>query len=74
MAALSALPDTTPTADRLLVLHHEAQAILNEDIAMCRRIGENGLPLLGAKQHVGILTHCNAGMSQFCFVKHLHPR
>ena len=37
----------------------EAGAILDEDRAMCRRIGEHGLPLIppGAQ----VLTHCNAG-------------
>jgi methylthioribose-1-phosphate isomerase len=37
----------------------EASAILEEDRAMCRRIGENGATLLhdGAR----VLTHCNAG-------------
>jgi len=37
----------------------EATRILEEDRAMCRRIGENGAPLIpdGAR----ILTHCNAG-------------
>ncbi|HSG08650.1 MAG TPA: S-methyl-5-thioribose-1-phosphate isomerase [Longimicrobiales bacterium] len=46
----SALADT---------LHAEAQAIWDEDVAMCRRIGEHGVHLLrdGARVH----THCNAG-------------
>jgi len=37
----------------------QARAFLEEDRAMCRRIGEFGLPLLpdGAR----VLTHCNAG-------------
>jgi methylthioribose-1-phosphate isomerase len=41
------------------VLCAEATRILEEDRAMCRRIGENGAPLIpdGAR----ILTHCNAG-------------
>ena len=41
------------------VLRREATAILDEDRAMCRRIGEHGLALLadGAR----VLTHCNAG-------------
>ena len=46
--------------DALLAsLHAEATAILEEDRAMCRRIGEYGLSLVpdGAR----ILTHCNAG-------------
>jgi methylthioribose-1-phosphate isomerase len=40
-------------------LQAEATAIWEEDRAMCRRIGEYGLPLVpdGAK----VLTHCNAG-------------
>ncbi len=40
-------------------LRAEAGAILDEDRAMCRRIGELALPLLpeGAR----VLTHCNAG-------------
>ena len=41
------------------LLRVEAQAILDEDRAMCRRIGELALPLIpeGAR----VLTHCNAG-------------
>jgi methylthioribose-1-phosphate isomerase len=40
-------------------LHTEATDIWEEDRAMCRRIGEAGLPLVpdGSK----VLTHCNAG-------------
>lgn len=41
------------------ILLAEANAIKAEDIAMCRRIGENGLSLL--KPGMGLLTHCNAG-------------
>lgn len=37
----------------------EAQAILDEDIDMCRRISEHGLSLL--RPGDGVLTHCNAG-------------
>jgi methylthioribose-1-phosphate isomerase len=37
----------------------QAVAILEEDRAMCRRIGEFGLPFLHDGAHV--LTHCNAG-------------
>lgn len=40
-------------------LRREAFAIRDEDIRVCRRIGENGLELL--KPGDGILTHCNAG-------------
>jgi len=37
----------------------EANAIWEEDRAMCRRIGEFGLPLLA--DGANVLTHCNAG-------------
>jgi methylthioribose-1-phosphate isomerase len=40
-------------------LHREALTIRDEDIDVCRRIGENGLTLV--KPGDGILTHCNAG-------------
>ena len=40
-------------------LKREAISIRDEDIAVCRRIGENGLSLI--KKGDGILTHCNAG-------------
>lgn len=43
----------------LAALREEATAILEEDRAMCRRIGEHGVELLGADARV--LTHCNAG-------------
>ncbi|HAN21961.1 MAG: S-methyl-5-thioribose-1-phosphate isomerase [Clostridiales bacterium GWF2_36_10] len=41
------------------VLKAEALNIYNEDIEVCRKIGENGLSLL--KDGSSILTHCNAG-------------
>lgn len=46
-------------ADFFRVMRAEAQSIHDEDVAMCRRIGEAGLPLVpdGAR----VLTHCNAG-------------
>lgn len=40
-------------------LRDEATAILDEDRAMCRRIGEHGVALL--VPNARILTHCNAG-------------
>lgn len=40
-------------------LRREALQIRDEDIQVCRRIGENGLKLV--KPGDGILTHCNAG-------------
>ncbi len=41
------------------LLHAECEAIKDEDVAMCRAIGEYGLSLI--KDGDGILTHCNAG-------------
>lgn len=40
-------------------LHDEALRIRDEDIAVCRSIGEHGLTLIHDGD--GILTHCNAG-------------
>ena len=41
------------------ILHKEALRIREEDIEVCRKIGEYGLTLV--KPGDGILTHCNAG-------------
>ena len=41
------------------LLHKESVAIKDEDVWMCRQIGEYGLSLI--KDGDGILTHCNAG-------------
>jgi methylthioribose-1-phosphate isomerase len=48
-----------PAAEIRSALLGEAEAIRAEDREVCRRIGENGLELLG--RGWGILTHCNAG-------------
>ncbi len=40
-------------------MKEEAVRIREEDISVCRRIGEHGLKIL--KKGQGILTHCNAG-------------
>ncbi|MDD6194856.1 MAG: S-methyl-5-thioribose-1-phosphate isomerase [Lachnospiraceae bacterium] len=40
-------------------LRKEAIAIRDEDVAVCKKIGEYGVTLL--KQGDGVLTHCNAG-------------
>ena len=47
------------SGELLAALREEATAVLEEDRAMCRRIGEHGLALIpdGAR----VLTHCNAG-------------
>jgi methylthioribose-1-phosphate isomerase len=41
------------------ILHQEAITIREEDIAVCKAIGENGLTLI--QDGDGLLTHCNAG-------------
>jgi methylthioribose-1-phosphate isomerase len=46
----------TPVWSGLLT---EAQAILAEDMATCRAIGQHGAPLI--EGGMGVLTHCNAG-------------
>lgn len=45
-------------------LMREAMEIRQEDIEVCRQIGENGLTLLHPGD--GILTHCNAGQLATC--------
>lgn len=42
-----------------LLLVEAGIAILEEDIQMCRSIGEHGIELI--KNNYGVLTHCNAG-------------
>ena len=51
-------PNTTLQSLRESVLA-EAMAICQEDVEMCRRIGENGQKFI--HEGTGILTHCNAG-------------
>jgi methylthioribose-1-phosphate isomerase len=51
--------DDGSIADVKASLLAEAQAILDEDRAMCRRIGEHGFELL--KDCTVLYTHCNAG-------------
>ena len=54
-------------ADRVAAAYAEAGAIADDDAETCRRIGQNGLPLLqeiAARkpgETVNVLTHCNAG-------------
>ncbi|CAH1673218.1 Methylthioribose-1-phosphate isomerase [Hyphomicrobiales bacterium] len=57
-----------PSEKRAEAAYAEAAAICDEDVALCRAIGEHGLPLIRAAaarkpsgQPVNILTHCNAG-------------
>lgn len=57
-----------PPEARAEAAYAEAAAICDEDIALCRSIGEHGLPLIAeiaarkpAGEPANILTHCNAG-------------
>jgi methylthioribose-1-phosphate isomerase len=51
-------PNANLQALREVVLD-EANAICQEDVEMCRRIGENGERFI--KDGISVLTHCNAG-------------
>jgi methylthioribose-1-phosphate isomerase len=55
---LASRPDVTVAALQEVVLR-EANAICQEDVDMCRRIGLNGQKFI--KDGFGVLTHCNAG-------------
>ncbi len=68
--ALSRMRDALlnqPRADRAARAWREAAAICDEDVEVCRSIGEHGLSLIRkvagrqANRPVNILTHCNAG-------------
>ena len=54
-----------PLERRAALAYARAAAICDEDVAACRAIGENGLPLLERARRGGrpvqLLTHCNAG-------------
>jgi methylthioribose-1-phosphate isomerase len=56
-----------PRGERLAAAYARAAAICDEDVAICRAIGEHGLGLIrdiaAAKpgRPVNVLTHCNAG-------------
>ena len=55
--ARAASADTVSAVKSTLL--NEAQTILDEDIAMCKKIGEYGFEIL--KDCQTVLTHCNAG-------------
>jgi methylthioribose-1-phosphate isomerase len=61
MERMRRVADATPGSARTVLdaLTVEATRILDEDRAMCRRIGEHGLALFPEAPRV--LTHCNAG-------------
>jgi methylthioribose-1-phosphate isomerase len=49
----------TPPEEARTIIAAEAIAIHREDLAMCRRIGENGAALL--ENNSTVITHCNTG-------------
>jgi methylthioribose-1-phosphate isomerase len=53
-----------PVEDIVELLHRECLKMKDEDIAVCKAIGENGLTLV--RKGDGILTHCNAGQLATC--------
>ncbi|MCG8440917.1 MAG: S-methyl-5-thioribose-1-phosphate isomerase [Caulobacterales bacterium] len=57
-------------AERAAAAFARARAIVEEDVAINRGIGEHGLPLLqeiaARKGRVNVLTHCNAGWLATC--------
>jgi methylthioribose-1-phosphate isomerase len=59
MAAVFEASERLPRTELLAALRKEADAILEQDVEVCRRIGEHGLELL--RPGWGLLTHCNAG-------------
>ncbi|MDH3472423.1 MAG: S-methyl-5-thioribose-1-phosphate isomerase [Rhodospirillales bacterium] len=57
-----------PAAERAAVAYARAAEICDEDVAICRAIGQHGMKLIeevararGGKGPVNLLTHCNAG-------------
>jgi methylthioribose-1-phosphate isomerase len=58
--------------EKVALARSGAQAIAEEDVESCRRIGQHGLPLIeeifqkkGGISAVNVLTHCNAGWLAF---------
>ena len=65
LARMRAALHNLPPGERVAAAYAEAAAICDDDAETCRRIGENGLPLIEAAakagKRVNILTHCKAG-------------
>ena len=60
----SRLDFDTVRAELIKEMRDECQRIKDEDIDVCRRIGEYGVTLI--KDGDGLLTHCNAGQLATC--------
>ncbi|MCG8602695.1 MAG: S-methyl-5-thioribose-1-phosphate isomerase, partial [Verrucomicrobiales bacterium] len=70
--SLAAVADVTGADEKVSRAREVAIEVADEDAEWCRRIGENGLPLIESifqekdeKEPVNILTHCNAGWLAF---------
>ncbi|MEW5816946.1 MAG: S-methyl-5-thioribose-1-phosphate isomerase [Spirochaetota bacterium] len=68
---LNAISEVETQEEKIAAAFNTAASIVDDDLDFCRRIGENGLPLIkeisrkkGGKA-VNILTHCNAGWLAF---------
>ncbi len=68
LARMRRVLSSLPAEARMAAAYAEAATICDEDVALCRAIGEHGLPLIReivarkpAGQPINILTHCNAG-------------
>ncbi len=59
MRALAESMADRPVSEIVSALRTESEKILNQDIAINRKLGRNGLPLI--PKGATILTHCNAG-------------
>jgi methylthioribose-1-phosphate isomerase len=67
LRAIQAAPSGSATA-RITAGYARAAALCDEDVAMCRAIGEHGVPLIEtfvtakpSDAPINVLTHCNAG-------------
>jgi len=65
---LTAVEQAKTITDKIAIALQTAHDIVEEDVQICRQIGEHGLPIIEAMNSkkggkvVNILTHCNAGM------------
>jgi methylthioribose-1-phosphate isomerase len=64
--ALKAVLQPLPPSERFAAAWKTSGEICDQDVEICRKIGEAGLPLIrkaqkAGKKTINILTHCNAG-------------
>jgi len=65
---MAAIEQAKTITDKIATAWQTAHDIVEEDVQICRQIGEQGLPIIEALSRkkagkiVNILTHCNAGM------------